>query len=137
MFILKEDAEFTARAEELFLALDDAVQNFNNMDQQDAKLNELFQLYCEYGSPSANLTIQTCWNNFNQALYSTLRTVYNGSGQTLNTDTQFAWRCFTNDLTTPDIMGVYEARRPSRILKYAIKILFSIYFLLRYFRCKS
>ncbi|CAM4739728.1 unnamed protein product [Rotaria magnacalcarata] len=108
-----EDAEFTARAEELFLALDDGVQNFNNMDQQNTKLTELFRLYCEYASPLANLTLLTCWNGFNQALYSTLRTICNGSGQPLNADAQFAWRCFTNDLSTPDIMGVYDARRPS------------------------
>ncbi|CAF1130028.1 unnamed protein product [Rotaria sp. Silwood1] len=108
-----EDAEFIARAEELFLAFDDAIQNFNNLDQQDVKLNELFRLYCEYTSPLSNLTVQTCWNAFNQALYSTLRTICNGSGQPLSAETQFAWRCFTNDLTTPDIMGVYEAGRPS------------------------
>ncbi|CAF1182417.1 unnamed protein product [Rotaria sordida] len=108
-----EDAEFITCAEELFHAFDDAVQNFNDMDQQDVKLNELFRSYCEYAAPYFNLTIQTCWNVFNQALYSTLRIICNGSGQPLNAETQFAWRCFTNDLITPDIMGVYEARRPS------------------------
>ncbi|CAF4088818.1 unnamed protein product [Rotaria sp. Silwood2] len=110
---VSEDAEFISRAEELFLAFDDAIQNFNNIDQQDIKLNELFRLYCEYASPLSNLTVQTCWNTFNQALYSTLRTICNGSGQPLSAETQFAWRCFTNDLATPDIMGVYESRRPS------------------------
>lgn len=107
-----EDAEFLARAEELFFAVDDAVQNFNNFDQQDNKLNELFHLYCEYAQ-AASLSVQTCRNAFNEALYSTLRTAYHSSGQTLNADIQFAWRCFTNDLTTPDIMGAYDSRRPS------------------------
>ena len=119
-FCLKEDGEFTARAEELFLALDDAVQNFNNIDQQDEKLNELFRLYCEYAPQSANFTIDKCWNAFNQALYLTLRTICNGSGQPLNADTQFAWRCFTNDLSTVDIMGVYKARRPSKMIRFSI-----------------
>ena len=112
----KEDAEFIARAEELFVALDDAVQNFNDLDQQESRLHDLFHSYCEQASPLSNLTVHTCWNAFNQALYSTLRSVYHASGQTLSPDTQFAWRCFTNDLTTPDIMGVYEARRPSNCI---------------------
>jgi hypothetical protein len=90
------------------------------MDQQNNKLTELFRLYCEYAPQSANLTIQTCWNAFNEALYSTLRTVFNGSGQPLTADTQFAWRCFTNDITTPDIMGVYEAKRPSKFINLSI-----------------
>lgn len=94
--------------------MDDAVQNFNNLDQQDNKLNEIFRFYCEYAPQSANLSIQACWNAFNEALYATLRSVFNGSGQTLNGDTQFAWRCFTNDLKTPDIMGAYESKRPSK-----------------------
>ena len=83
------------------------------MDVQDNKLTELFRLYCEYASQTENLTVHTCWHGFNEALYSTLRTTFNGSGQPLNAETQFAWRCFTNDLKTPDIMGAYEARRPS------------------------
>ena len=95
-------------------AVDDAIENFNNFDQQDNKLNELFHLYCEYAQ-AAGLSLQTCRNAFNEALYSTLRTAYAGSGQALNADIQFAWRCFTNDLTTPDIMGAYDSRRPSKI----------------------
>lgn len=90
------------------------MQNFNNLDEQDRKLNELFRVYCEYSPQSANLTIQACWRAFNEALYSTLRTTFNGAAQPLNADMQFAWRCFTNDLTTPDIMGAYDAKRPSR-----------------------
>jgi hypothetical protein len=90
------------------------------MDQQDNKLNELFRLYCEYAPQSANLTIDRCWNAFNEALYSTLRTVLYGAGQSLNIETQFAWRCFTNDLVTPDIMGVYEAKRPSKMIILSI-----------------
>ncbi len=90
------------------------------MDEQDNKLNELFRLYCEYAPQSANLNVHTCWNGFNEALYSTLRTIFGGSGQTLNADTQFAWRCFTNDLVTPDIMGAYEAKRPSKFICLSI-----------------
>jgi hypothetical protein len=66
------------------------------------------------------LNVQTCWNAFNEALYSTLRQTFSGSGQTLNADTQFAWRCFTNDLKTPDIMGAYEAKRPSKFIRLSI-----------------
>jgi len=84
------------------------------MDQKDNKLNQLFRLYCEYAPQSSNLTILACWNAFNDALYSTLRATLNGSGQPLTAEIQFAWRCFTNDLVTPDIMGAYEARRPSK-----------------------
>jgi hypothetical protein len=112
--------EFIARAEELFVAFDDAVQNFNNMDLQDNKLNELFRLYCEYVPQSANLTVHACWHAFNEAIYSTLRTIFSGSGQTLNADVQFAWRCFTNDLITPDIMGAYDAKRPSKTISFSI-----------------
>lgn len=90
------------------------MQNFNNTDEQDRKLNELFHLYCEYAPQSSNLTVHACWRAFNEALYSTLRTTFQASGQQLTADMQFAWRCFTNDLTTPDIMGAYEARRPSK-----------------------
>lgn len=93
------------------------------MDQQDNKLNELFRLYCEYAPQSTNLTIHACWHAFNEALYSTLRTIFNGTGQPLNADIQFAWRCFTNDLSTTDILGAYEAKRRSR--RFLIKILFS------------
>ncbi len=66
------------------------------------------------------MNVQTCWNAFNEALYSTLRQTFSGSGQTLNADTQFAWRCFTNDLKTPDIMGAYEAKRPSKFIRLSI-----------------
>ena len=54
-----------------------------------------------------------CFHAFHQALYSTLRTVIGTSGSTINAETQFAWRCFTNDLLTPDILGAYEIKRPS------------------------
>jgi hypothetical protein len=90
------------------------------MDQQDNKLNELFRLYCEYAPQSTNLTIHACWHAFNEALYSTLRTIFNGTGQPLNADIQFAWRCFTNDLSTPDIMGAYEIKRPSKFIDLLI-----------------
>ncbi|CAF3652930.1 unnamed protein product [Rotaria sordida] len=105
------DADFIIRAEELFLALDDSIQNFHLIDQQENKLHDLFNLYCEHAPKSLDLTIQTCFNIFNQALYSTLRTVLAASGSTINVDTQFAWRCFTNDLSTPDILAAYEAKR--------------------------
>ncbi|UJR30270.1 hypothetical protein I4U23_017808 [Adineta vaga] len=105
-----EDTDFILRAEELFLALDDSIQNFNNMDQQDNRLQELFRLYCDYAPESAHLTVQTCWKVFNEAIYTTLRNILANAGQALNTETQFAWRCFTNDLTTTDIMGVYETK---------------------------
>jgi len=82
------------------------------MDLQDKKLTELFRSYCDYAPQSANLTVQKCWNVFNEALFATFRTIFNGSGILINADTQFAWRCFTNDLTTPDIMGVFETQRP-------------------------
>ncbi len=90
------------------------------MDQQDKKLNELFRLYCEYAPQSEHLTVHACWNAFNEALYSTLRAVFYGSGQALAADIQFAWRCFTNDLKTPDIVGAYEAKRPSKIICLSI-----------------
>jgi hypothetical protein len=106
------------------VAFDEAVQNFNNFDQQDNKLHDLFRLYCEYAPQSSNLNIQTCWNAFNEALYSTLRMIFNGSGTVMNADTQFAWRCFTNDLTTPDITGAYEARRPSKTIFVRLKYFF-------------
>ena len=32
----------------------------------------------------------------------------------VNADTQFAWRCFTGDLLTADILAAYETKRPSR-----------------------
>lgn len=34
----------------------------------------------------------------------------------MSADIQFAWRCFTNDLSTPDIMGAYDSTRPSILL---------------------
>lgn len=108
-----EDAEFSSRAEELFLALDDAIQNFHNPELQNKKLSELFHLYCSYAPPSSKLTVQSCWKAFNQALYNTLRILFTGTGNILTAETQFAWRCFTNDLNTPDIIGAYESRRPS------------------------
>jgi hypothetical protein len=49
-----------------------------------------------------------------------LRAVFYGSGQALAADIQFAWRCFTNDLKTPDIVGAYEAKRPSKIICLSI-----------------
>ncbi len=36
------------------------------------------------------------------------------SGSTINAETQFAWRCFTNDLATPDILGAFEIKRTSK-----------------------
>ena len=93
--------------------MDDAIQNFHNPDEQYRKLSELFHLYCSFAPASSTLTVQSCWKAFNQALYTTLRTLFTGSGNVLTAETQFAWRCFTNDLNTPDIIGAYEAKRPS------------------------
>ncbi|CAF4694484.1 unnamed protein product, partial [Rotaria sp. Silwood2] len=107
-----EDADFILRAEELFLALDDSIQNFHLIGQQENKLIDLFSLYCEHAPKTLDLTIQTCLNTFNQALYSTLRTILAASGSGISVDTQFAWRCFTNDLSTPDILAAYDAKRP-------------------------
>ncbi len=70
-------------------------------------------MYCDNAPKSINLTIQTCLNAFNQALYSTLRIIMSSMGSNVNADTQFAWRCFTNDLLTTDILAVYEIKRPS------------------------
>ncbi|CAF3367996.1 unnamed protein product [Rotaria sp. Silwood1] len=111
--VMPEDADFILRAEELFLALDDSIQNFHLIGQQENKLYDLLSLYCENAPKSLDLTIQTCFNIFNQALYSTLRTVLSVSGSGISVDTQFAWRCFTNDLATPDILSAYETKRPS------------------------
>ena len=86
------------------------------MDQQDGKLNELFRTYCQYAPEAANLTIQKCWRAFKDAIYATLRTLLHSAGQALNTETQYAWRCFTNDLATPDIMGAYETRQRKELL---------------------
>ncbi len=36
------------------------------------------------------------------------------SGSIVNPDTQFAWRCFTNDLSTPDILSAYETKPPGK-----------------------
>jgi hypothetical protein len=101
------------RAEELFQAFDDSAQNFHLIDARDDKLHHLFRSYCEHAPKSVNLTMQTCLNAFNQAFYSTLRTVMTTSGLGVNPETQFAWRCFTNDLVTPDILAAYEVKRRS------------------------
>lgn len=108
----------------MFLALDDAIQNFHNPELQNKKLSELFHLYCSYAPPSSKLSVQSCWKAFNQALYNTLRILFTGTGNVLTAETQFAWRCFTNDLNTPDIIGAYESRRPSNIFDF---IFFSIF----------
>jgi hypothetical protein len=110
------------RAEELFFALDDSIQNFHLINQRENKLHEIFRSYCQNAPKSIHLTIQTCLNAFNQALYSTLRTIINTSGSVINADMQFAWRCFTNDLSSPDMLGAYEVKRPSKQL--LIKLLF-------------
>jgi hypothetical protein len=94
--------------------LDNSIQNFHLINQQENKLNELFRLYCQHAPISIHLNMQICLNAFNQALYSTLRTILNTSGSVINPEIQFAWRCFTNDLFTPDILGVYETKRLSR-----------------------
>ena len=110
-------------AEELFQALDDSVQTFHLTGQQENKLHQLLCSYCTNAPKSINLTLQTCLNAFNQALYLTLRTIITG----INADTQFAWRCFTNDLSTPDILAAYEIKRRSREL---IEILFEEIFVI-------
>ncbi len=94
--------------------MEDTIKNFHLINEQENKLNDFFRFYCQHASKSMDLTVQTCLNAFNQALYSTLRTVINTSGSTINAETQFAWRCLTNDLSTPDILGVYEIKRPSK-----------------------
>lgn len=71
-------------------------------------------MYCQQAPQSIYLTPQICLNIFHQALYSTLRMIFNTSQTNISPETQFAWRCFTNDLTTSDILGAYETKRPSR-----------------------
>ncbi len=112
--ILQENVEFVIQAEELFRALDNSIQNFHLINQQKNKLYELFHLYCQNAPKSIHLNIEICLNAFNQALYSTLRTILNSSGSVINAEIQFAWRCFTNDLSTTDILGFYATKRPSR-----------------------
>ncbi|CAF2133241.1 unnamed protein product [Rotaria magnacalcarata] len=107
-----ENINFIIRAEELFLALDDSIENFHLVDQKENKLYNLFSSYCEQAPKSIELSIQTCFTVFNQALYSTLRSTIAASGPGINVHTQFAWRCFTNDLLTPDILTAYEVKRP-------------------------
>ena len=59
--------------------------------------------------------METCLNAFNQALYATIKTtMINTSGAVITAETQFAWRCFTNDLSTGDILGAYETKRTSK-----------------------
>ncbi|CAM2703017.1 unnamed protein product [Rotaria socialis] len=106
-----EDTNFILRAEELFLALDDSIENFHLVDQKENKLYNLFSSYCEQAPKSIDLSIQICFTVFNQALYSTLRSTIAVSGPGINVDTQFAWRCFTNDLSTPDILTAYDVKR--------------------------
>ncbi|CAF0738248.1 unnamed protein product [Adineta steineri] len=106
-----EDAECLIEAEELFLALDDSIENFHLIDQQTNKLYDLFRLYCEQAPKPIHLTVEICLNIFKQALYSTLRTMTSSTGTIINADTQFAWRCFTDDRLTPDILSAYEPKR--------------------------
>lgn len=111
----KEDAEFLFRAEELFLALEHSIQNFHVCPQDQNKLHELFQIYCQHAPPSINLTVQTCFDAFNPALYATIRTMAtNTSGSVITAENQFAWKCFTNDLSSGDILGAYELKRTSK-----------------------
>ncbi len=94
--------------------MEDSIENFHLINQKENKLLELFRFYCQYASSSSiNLTVQRCLHAFHQALYFTLRTVIPTSGLTINAEIQFAWRCFTNDLSTPDILGAYEIKRLS------------------------
>ena len=112
--LVQEDAEFLIRVEELFFALEDSVENFHLIHQHENQLFALFRLFCQ----QTHLTIPMCLHAFHQALYSTLRTILGTSGSTISAETQFAWRCFTNDLLTPDILGAYEIKRPSeRVVK--------------------
>lgn len=83
------------------------MQDFHCVDPTNNQLQAVFR---SYGNAEA------CTRHFNQALFATLREMLNVSGSVINADVQFAWRCFANDLVTPDILNVYIARRPSRTL---------------------
>ncbi|UJR16262.1 hypothetical protein I4U23_003169 [Adineta vaga] len=108
-----EDVECQIRAEEFFLALDDSIQNFHLIDQQTNKLHDFLRFHCQQAPASLKLTFARCLQAFHQALYATLRTMINTSSSTIHADTQFAWRCYTNDLSTPDILAAYEPKRPT------------------------
>ncbi|CAF1269415.1 unnamed protein product [Adineta ricciae] len=108
-----EDAECQIRAEELFLALDDSIQNFHLVDQRTNELHDFLRYYCQQAPELLQIPFAKCLQAFHQALYVTLRTMLNMSGSTITADTQFAWRCYTNDLSTPDILAAYEPKRPT------------------------
>ena len=117
----QEDVEFLRRAEELLLALGNSVQNFHSVGQEESKLTSLFASYCKRAPKSDPCTLQACSSAFNQALYVMLRTMLGISGSPVTKETQFAWRCFTNDLATPDILGVYKPKTPSNeSLEYSL-----------------
>jgi len=86
------------------------VDNFNSIPQYETKLYGLLRDYCQH---TTNLTVESCAKAFYQALFSTIRTIGNQIGSNVNSETQFAWRCFTNDLQTMDIFGAFEIKRPS------------------------
>ena len=110
----QEDAECQIRAEELFLALDDSIQNFHQVDRRTNELHDFLRYYCQQAPELLQITFTKCLLAFHQALYATLRTMLNTPGSTTTADTQFAWRCYTNDLSTPDILAAYEPKRPSK-----------------------
>lgn len=106
----QEDRDFIERAEELFNALDESVENFHRIPPEENALTKLFRSFCE---KSTELTLEKCENAFNQSLYPTIRTMMIGSETSVNIDIQYAWRCFTNDLLTKDILHCYRIRRLS------------------------
>jgi hypothetical protein len=58
-----------------------------------------------------DLSIEECEYAFKRALYLTLKTLLNASGLSIGVDVQTAWKCYTDDLLTVDILDVYKTRR--------------------------
>nr|XP_022294383.1 androglobin-like isoform X13 [Crassostrea virginica] len=106
--LTKESCRFVDNALQVINSIGKCINSFTDTEAFKKNWDELVGYHCPYRNDKL-MSKQHHFEVFNDALYNMLR---KSLGDIATPDIAFAWRCFTFDSTTKNILGLPTSSRP-------------------------
>ncbi|XP_078322768.1 androglobin-like isoform X14 [Crassostrea virginica] len=106
--LTKESCRFVDNALQVINSIGKCINSFTDTEAFKKNWDELVSYHCPYRNDKL-MSKQHHFEVFNDALYNMLR---KSLGDIATPDIAFAWRCFTFDSTTKNILGLPSSSRP-------------------------
>ncbi|KAL5010667.1 hypothetical protein ScPMuIL_012972 [Solemya velum] len=108
-FLTKESCRFVENASQVINSIGRCITSFSDAELFRQMWEELVHYHCPY-MRDKTASKQHHFQVFNEALYITLK---KGLGEAITPEIAFAWRVFTFDATTRNILGLPTGSRPA------------------------